>query len=689
MMIKRGNTLVRQFTVMILLILVVGQGLLYAWLLFYQKAYLETSLHDEMSSIARYIADTAPAEITDQRSLDQALSLLLKTGSVLSARIVDGEGRTLAEKTASRQVSDTEESGPRLRWFFSIPEMNTVRVPMRMDAGTVGAVEVTYGGTRVNEVMRRFLVIPPMMQIMTFLVVIYAILRFFRRKVSSPVASINAAMGRITEGDLAAEVPDIGDNEIGSIATGARFLAEKLSTTLIRFNSLSSDVVAVLDQLTNALSVVRDTTRKQASAIDRVISVIRTANERQREAAESTDKLSRVSDDNTSSLLEIKAAAEEIAVSTERLFRSAESSYAMISTLSQSTKSIADSSGEVFRAVEDTSASVEEINASLVSVRENARKSSELSTHVRRLLTERGTLAVADAIEAMEKIAEEVIHFEQIIARLDERSKDIEKVLSVIKDVTEKTNLLSLNASILASQAGEHGKGFSVVAEEIRALSDGATSSAKDIAAIVGMIRSQVREAVEVIHTGVKTVEVGKELIFKSGEAMGETLETAQQSARMTAVVEKAAEEQTEGLRQIRLAMDNVRHMIEQVAKSTEEERKGSGLMLESAGEVKEVAELVRKGTGEHAAGTKIISKNLEMSRDIVSQVHKAAQDQLKTNEEIVSAVEEVKSSGLAAMEGLEKMTRSFGELRNEFDILKREMAVFRTKAAPAPKRSA
>lgn len=689
MMIKRGNTLVRQFTVMILLILVVGQGLLYAWLLFYQKAYLETSLHDEMSSIARYIADTAPAEITDQRSLDQALSLLLKTGSVLSARIVDGEGRTLAEKTASRQVSDTEESGPRLRWFFSIPEMNTVRVPMRMDAGTVGAVEVTYGGTRVNEVMRRFLVIPPMMQIMTFLVVIYAILRFFRRKVSSPVASINAAMGRITEGDLAAEVPDIGDNEIGSIATGARFLAEKLSTTLIRFNSLSSDVVAVLDQLTNALSVVRDTTRKQASAIDRVISVIRTANERQREAAESTDKLSRVSDDNTSSLLEIKAAAEEIAVSTERLFRSAESSYAMISTLSQSTKSIADSSGEVFRAVEDTSASVEEINASLVSVRENARKSSELSTHVRRLLTERGTLAVADAIEAMEKIAEEVIHFEQIIARLDERSKDIEKVLSVIKDVTEKTNLLSLNASILASQAGEHGKGFSVVAEEIRALSDGATTSAKDIAAIVGMIRSQVREAVEVIHTGVKTVEVGKDLIFKSGEAMGETLETAQQSARMTAVVEKAAEEQTEGLRQIRLAMDNVRHMIEQVAKSTEEERKGSGLMLESAGEVKEVAELVRKGTGEHAAGTKIISKNLEMSRDIVSQVHKAAQDQLKTNEEIVSAVEEVKSSGLAAMEGLEKMTRSFGELRNEFDILKREMAVFRTKAAPAPKRSA
>lgn len=685
MTIKTGNTLVRQFTVMILLILMVGQGLLYTWLLFYQKAYLEMNLHDEVSAIARHLADTVPSELADQRSLDQTFSPLLRSGCILSIRVADSAGRTIAAKAAPGMASDgSGKSGPRPLWFFSIPEVNSVRVPLRADGGTPGVIEVTYSGNRVNNVMKRFLAIPPVMQIVTFLVVIYAILLFFRRKVSSPVASINAAMSRITEGDLVAEVPDIGDSEIGSIATGTRFLAEKLSTTLNRFNSLSTDVAAALDQLTNVLSVVRDTTRKQAAAIDRVISVIRTANERQREAVESTDRLSRVSDDNTSSLMEIKTAAEEIAASTERLFRSAEDSYTMISTMSQTTRNIADSSEEVFRAVEDTSASVEEINASLVSVRENARKSSELSSHVRLLLTERGTLAVADAIEAMEKIAEEVIHFEQIITRLDERSKDIEKVLSVIKDVTEKTNLLSLNASILASQAGEHGKGFAVVAGEIRALSDGATTSAKDIAAIVGMIRSQVREAVEVIHSGVKTVETGKELIFKSGEAMGETLETAQKSARMTAVVEKAAEEQTEGLRQIRLAMDNVRHMIEQVAKSTEDERRSSGLMLKGAGEVKEVAELVRKGTGEHAAGTKVISKNLEMGRDIVSQVHLAAQDQLKTNEEIVSAVEQIRSSGLAAMEGLEKMTRSFGELRNEFDILKKELGVFRTKDAAA-----
>ncbi len=380
----------------------------------------------------------------------------------------------------------------------------------------------------------------------------------------------------------------------------------------------------------------------------------------------------------------MKSAADEIAASTERLFRYAEDAHALISAMSQTTTTIADSSEEVFRAVESTSTSVEEISSSLTAVRENARMSAEFSARVRQLLTERGTLAVADAIDAMETIAEEVDRFEKIVARLAEQSKDIEKFLSVINDVSERTNLLSLNASILAAQAGEHGHGFSIVAEEIRALSDSTSSSAKDIAAIVKKIQAHIHEAADSIHIGVKKVEEGKVLISTSGEAMGETLEAAQKTAQITTVVEKATEEQAGGLRQIRLAMENVRSMLSHVAQSTDDERRSAARMLDSMRDVKEVAELVRKGTGEHAVGTQVISRNLEESRDMVSRIHHAAQDQLKANEEIVSAVERIRHSGKAAMKDLEDMTRSFGTLKNEVEILKNEMAAFRTKDARA-----
>jgi len=679
MTIKTRQSLMMQFTLMILLILLVGQGTLYTWLLLYQKSHLEQDLREEMTSIAGRIASSAAAADSDQYSFEQSLTLVFTSGRVLSLRISDAAGKiVLSRSTPSPPAEEGAQSIFSPTWFFSIPAVNTIHIPLKRGGG----VEVSYSGKSVNDVMARFLVIPPVMQVITFLVVIYAIILFFRKKVSTPVASINAALGRITEGDLVAEVPDIGDDEIGSIATGTKFLAEKLSTTLNRVHSLSSDVVAALDQMTMALSVMREATGAQAAAIDRVVPLIRAANEQQRESVKSTDDLSRSAHDNTSSLLQMKSAAEEIAASTERLFSSAEGSYEMVSAMSQTTRRIADSSSEVFHAVEETSASVQEINASLASVRENAHKSSEVSARVRLLLTERGTLAVADAIEAMEKIDEHVGRFAQIVMRLDEQSKDIEKVLSVIREVTEKTNLLSLNASILASQAGEHGKGFAVVAGEIRALSDGATTSAKDIESIVKMIRSHVREAVDAIQAGVKQVAEGKSLIFKSGEAMGETLEAAQQSSRMTTMVEKASEEQSTGLRQIQTAMENIRLMFEQVAKSTEDEQRNAALMLENIGEVRTVAELVRKGTVEHASGTRVISENLEMGRDIVSRVHRAAQDQMKANEDIVSAVEQVKRSGLAAMRDLDELTRSFGALRGEVEALKSEMSVFRTRSA-------
>ncbi len=677
---KLRNTLVTQFTVIILLILVAGQGILYTWLLLYQKTYLENSLRSEMTAVAGQIADAAAMQGGDQRSLEQFLDLVLKTGSVLSIRVVDGNGRTFVSRTAPEAPDSGRSDASTQHWLFFIPSMNTLRIPLQ----PAGAVEVTYSGRRVNEVMDRFLVIPPVMQVATFLVVIYAIILFFRRRVSSPVASINAALGRITEGDLAAEVPDIDGSEFGSIATGAKFLVEKLSTTLARVNSLSNSVASALARLTETLAVVRDSTRAQTAAIDSVMSVIRRANDQQRSSTDGTDKLSRASSDNVSSLLEMKSAADEIAASTERLFRSAADAHAMISAMSKTTTTIADSSGEVFKAVESTSTSVEEISASLAAVRENARLSAEFSARVRELLTDRGTLAVADAIDAMEKIAEEVDRFEKTVMRLEEQSKDIEKFLSVINDVAERTNLLSLNASILAAQAGEHGQGFAIVAEEIRALSDGTASSAKDIAAIVKKIRAQIREAAESIHVGVKKVEEGKVLISGSGEAMGETLEAAQQTAQMTTVVEKATEEQAKGLRQIRLAMENVRSMLSQVAQSTDEERRSAVRILDSIREVKEVAELVRKGTGEHATGTQVISRNLEESRDMVTRIHRAAQDQLKANDEIVRAVERIKHSGSSAMKDLEEMTRSFGTLKTEVEVLQNEIAVFRTKSSRA-----
>ncbi len=679
-MIKFKNySLVTNFTVIILLILVVGQGVLYTWLLLYQKSYLEKRLRAEVAAMARHVAEMVSEDTTNAKPLDQFLDVLIKEGLVLSVTVYDASGKTLVSKAQTENMSEPDRGGLNPYSIFYIPSVNTVEVPLKDGEGKVEAV---YSGRSVNELMKRFLFVPPFMQGVTFLVVVYAIVRFFRKKVSDPVRSINDALGRITAGDLTVEMPETADKEIGSIVKGLQFLVESLSSTIARSNSLSGNVAAAMAQLTVTLNAVGERARKQSKSIDDVVSMIREVSESQKRTTDNTDKLSRVSSENVASLQEMKSVAQEIAVSTGRLFKSSGDSYAMIAELSQTAKAIAESSGEVSRAVENTATSVEQISVSLNEVRDNTKRSSDLSATVRQLLTDRGTLAVADAIEAMEKIVDEVNYSAKIITRLEQRSKDIEKILSVIKEVTEKTNLLSLNAAILAAQAGEYGKGFSVVADEIRSLSDRTSSSARDIASIVKSIQTEIHDAVGAINQGVIKVEEGKDLIFKSGEAMGETLEAAQKSVQMARLVEKATAEQAEGLRQIRMSMENVKVMIEQVVNATEEEKRGSSHMLESISDVKEVAELTKKATEEHAVGTNVISRNLELTLEMASQINQAAMSQLKVNEDVVSAVEQMKNAGVSAVRDMEEVTLSFGTLRSEVESLKKEMEAFKTSEA-------
>lgn len=676
-MIRLRNTLVTNLAVMILLILVIGQGILYTWLLLYQKGYLEERLRDEVTATGRYIGEIA-AMGHDSRQLDLFLSSLVKSGNILSIKITDREGKTVAAKTA--QIRSREDGGINPFSMFYTPAVNVANVLVRADGETSGSVEIIYSGRQVNEVMKRFLIIPPVMQSITFLLIVFAIAKFFQRKVGIPVGRINKALSSVTVGDLKVDVPDLGNNEMGSIARGLRFLIERLSSSISRFNSISGNVAMAIEQLTVTLKNLNEAARRQARSMDDLISNIKVANDSQRVIADNTDKLSSISSENVSSLLEMKATAEEIASSTVRLFKSSEDSYAMIAEMSQTAKVIAESANEVSRAVEDTSSSVEEISASLNAVRDNTKKSAELASVVRGLLTDRGTLVVADAIDAMEKIVDEVNHSAEIITRLEERSKGIEKVLSVIKEVTEKTNLLSLNAAILAAQAGEYGKSFSVVADEIRSLSDRTSSSAKDIASIVRAIEEDIYEAVNAIKSGVGKVEKGKDLIYQAGEAIGGTLEAAQKSAQMAAVIEKATEEQAEGLRRITQSMENIRRMIEDMAKATEEQRKGSSHMLDSISDVKEVAEIVKRGTEEHASGTNLISRNIEVTSEMVSQINQSARNQMKVNEGIVAAVEQMRNEGISTIKDMEEVALSLNTLRDEIELLKREMEVFKTR---------
>src|SRR2546428_244293 len=161
--------------------------------------------------------------------------------------------------------------------------------------------------------------------------------------------------------------------------------------------------------------------------------------------------------------------------------------------------------------VSETSSSMVEMSASIAQVESNAARSYDLSLAAAEA-AESGMKAVRETITAMEQIRQAVVEANAVVSRLGERSTAIGRILNVIEDVAEQTNLLALNAAILAAQAGEHGKGFSVVASQIREPSERTASSTREITALIKAVQEEVRNALSSMSAGTKLVEDGAAL---------------------------------------------------------------------------------------------------------------------------------------------------------------------------------
>jgi methyl-accepting chemotaxis protein len=669
------KSITAKFLAALFVILLIGQAAGALIEIFYTRASLLDSLENRIAREGAIAAGVSADSLmkSEYVLLDTYLDEIMKDEDIMSIHILDREGKAVRER---RKAADTGNSP--LATFYK--ERLSFRKPVTVDGTKIGEVVVDYSTKSINETLSENIITISLYQLIMLLTVGVIMTLFFNRNIKAPVSKINRAVEKITLGDLTTEVPDLGEDEMGSIAKGIAFLAERLSLTVSRLNSTAVNVSMAIKQVDVTYKNVIAGSQRQGAAVKEIMKSIHYANKAQSDIRASTERLEGLSTENVSSLTELKATADEIASNNQRLFRATEDSYSVVAEMTHTAKAISKNAGEALSAVEDTSASVEEIGASIREVEEHARESSKMAERVNEITSGVGMLSIVDAVEGMEKISGKVKESSDIVRRLGARSSDIEKVLSVIKDVTEQTNLLSLNAAILAAQAGEYGKSFSVVADEIRGLSERTASSTREIGGIVKTIQRDIKDAVSSIESANLKVDDGNGFVLKVGDALREILTASEHSTEMTKAIERATEEQSLGLRQIASAVEDLRKMMHSVAKSTHEQDNALSYLLEGVGEVKEVADLSKRGTEEQAIGTRGISKNLEMATDGITRISEAVLNQKKMNDSINHAMEQISNIGAATVKDMEEVSCSLKTLVEEIEVLKGEMEVFKIK---------
>ncbi|OGU13553.1 MAG: hypothetical protein A2076_16650 [Geobacteraceae bacterium GWC2_53_11] len=198
-----------------------------------------------------------------------------------------------------------------------------------------------------------------------------------------------------------------------------------------------------------------------------------------------------------------------------------------------------------------------------------------------------GKAVVETTVAVMSRIASEVQGSARTVEKLGVRSNEIGEIIATIEDIADQTNLLALNAAIEAARAGEQGRGFAVVADEVRALAERTTRATREIGGMIKSIQNETNEAVTSMEQGVREVEQGTVEARKSGDALQEILDQVNAVAIQANQIATAAEEQTATTAEI---SNNIHQITTTVQKTTQGAQNTAG----ASGELARLAEQLR-----------------------------------------------------------------------------------------------
>ncbi len=246
-----------------------------------------------------------------------------------------------------------------------------------------------------------------------------------------------------------------------------------------------------------------------------------------------------------------------------------------VSILSSSLSQISAASAELTASAAETASAVTETNATVEEVKQTAHLSNEKSRQVADVArkavrtSQQGQKASEEAASGMRNIRHQMDTIASSIVKLAEQSQHIGDIIFVVNDLADQSNILAVNASIEASKAGEEGRGFTVVAREIRNLSDQSKQSVAQIQSILADIQKATSSAVMITEEGGKAVETGASLSSQTGESILSLSTVINQSAQSSAQIAASSQEQLAGLDQVAVALRSIKQAGEQNLESS------------------------------------------------------------------------------------------------------------------------
>ncbi|HRE18306.1 MAG TPA: methyl-accepting chemotaxis protein [Rhodocyclaceae bacterium] len=233
------------------------------------------------------------------------------------------------------------------------------------------------------------------------------------------------------------------------------------------------------------------------------------------------------------------------------------------STLSGSSRQLSAGAHEQSSAASSVAASIEEISVAISETAEHARD-VEATVDTARQESERAIAITQKTMANIDHVAASIRTSSDNVQELLERSKQISGIVNVIKEIADQTNLLALNAAIEAARAGEQGRGFAVVADEVRKLAERTTVSTQEISGLIGTIQSQISDTVQSMHSADEDVAASVAMASEAGEILQRAMESSIHINERVSDITHSVREQDAAVRSVAQSIEKIAGMAEQ-----------------------------------------------------------------------------------------------------------------------------
>lgn len=388
--------------------------------------------------------------------------------------------------------------------------------PMRTADGAIAGM--WFVGMRIDNLMamENEAIMKTIYAALAVLLVLLALVMLIGLKVSGPVRKITSYITHLAQGQKDSVLDVHGHDDMGELADAIRTLVN-LQETLITEN-----------------------------------------NERAQEAERKAQQAALLEQDARKAHEEaVKAQHQGIVDAALQIEKVVASLDGSISTIAEQVEQSDDALRKVAGRLAETATAMEEMNSTVLEVAKNVGLAADISASARDRAST-GSEIVTQSVAGIQKVHQQSLALKQDMSNLDEHARSIDKIMGVISDIADQTNLLALNAAIEAARAGEAGRGFAVVADEVRKLAEKTMSSTSEVGSAIQAIQQSVEQSARQVDNAVNNIAQANEYSNKSGEMLNEILELVEHTADEARAIATASEEQSAASEQITRALTEV-----------------------------------------------------------------------------------------------------------------------------------